>query len=193
DLYTFIFRIRYVEPFGKYMNRSKPYLCNELVVGLKDFEWKPFQRYDSIDYASNEVGVHFFGNTNQKNKSPDLELAENIWNTIEDFGLDPFEIHNTSFNQYDENGMKFLKFGASLRFEDPNLERIIEKITECSSFIGIDSGPFYLAGSILGYDRCIGLKKVWDFERYIPMEIKKVDINNFNPDDLKKYLEEIYG
>jgi ADP-heptose:LPS heptosyltransferase len=185
--HNFIFNISYPEPVNTTL--SKPYYCNEREIGLKNFKWSPYKINRYINgKSSNLVGMHFFGNTNQKNKSLDIELAGRIWSDLVKFGYEPIEIHNGNKNDKDIIP-SFINSSNSIRFENPDLKRFTDKISECRFFIGIDSGPLYLAGSILGFDKCIGLEKHYPFKRYLPYSIDKVDILNYKSYKLKLILK----
>ena len=124
------------------------------------------------------------------NKSLTDKEAEFIWNEIIRFGYEPFEIHNQKFNIYDPNGINFNK-KESLRWKNSTIVDFIDKIKECKYFFGIDSGPFYLAGSIIGYENCFGLQKEYAFDKYIPLKIHKIEIKKVYVNCITHYFAEL--
>lgn len=187
-LFTYIFAIAYREPYGNLI--SKPMYCNLTEIGLDDFEWNPYKFNVGLNNTDSErVGVHFFGNTNQKNKSLKTEQALKLWEHIESIGLYPFEIHNPGFNDNSSIGYSFIKRDQTIRFENPTIERMIQEISKCKYFVGIDSGVLYLAMSILGPEKCIGIQKNYFIEKYAPININIINIegdNNWKIFELKK-------
>lgn len=187
--YTYLFQISYPEPPAT-EKLSKPYYCNKMEIGLDNFKWTPFESLSVVKKVKNPnlIGCHFFGNTNQKNKSIDVKLVEKIWNDLMKLGYFPYEIHNEKFND-NTSRVPFFNSDNSLRFQHPSLRKIAEVITKCQYFIGIDSGPLYLAGNLLGYDKCIGMEKNYKFSKYLPFKLDKIDMNNYKFSDLKTILE----
>lgn len=190
--FTYFFKINYREPVD--ISLSKPELCIKDEFGLKGFTWKPYKLKTNLNIKLDRVGVHFFGNTNQQNKSLNTEQANILWDWILYFGKKPFEIHNPRFNVYGKEGFDFYKHPNTIRFNNPGIKEIVNEISKCEYFIGIDSGLFYLAMSILGPERCIGIEKNYSIEKYAPIKIKRIQVKeNWEKKELDKlhnYLKE---
>lgn len=192
--YTYIFRLGYPEPniVERKMKKIKPYLCNEKEMGLPDFKWEPYKLNVSLNNEkSNMVGVHFTGNTNPKLKNINFIKMEMIWRELKSQGFFPFEVHMNNSNTMDLNFPSFINAENSLRFQKPNLNLMINTISKCKYFIGIDSGPLYLAGSILGYDNVIGLENRIRIRWYLPYDIPIIDTNNCIKNDIKNILNKL--
>jgi len=198
-LFTYVFNVEYPEPD---MNKSrvtimKPYLCNEREIGLNNFIWEPYKLEVPLkNEDSNIIGCHFFGNTNARHKNPTDACVIRIWKEVEKAGYIPYEIHMLHHFIKDSNqqlGNNLFQKGESLRFEEPSIRKMIEKISECKYFIGVDSGPLYLAGSILGFDKVIGVQKYLEINRYLPIEISKVDIRYYKPNSIVKAIQILEG
>lgn len=188
-LFTHIFSIAYKEPFGNLI--SKPMYCNLKEIGLDNFEWSPYTFNVKLNNENlDRVGIHFEGNTNQKNKSLKLEQSIELWRYLNENDLLPFEIHNPGFNNNNSMGYSFIPRNQTIRFENPTIEKMIQEISKCKYFIGIDSGVLYLAMSILGPDRCIGIQKNYLIEKYAPININTINIEGDKSWD-KRELEKL--
>jgi hypothetical protein len=172
---------------------TKPYLCNKIEIGLKNFKWTPFKfPFKLNNKNSKRIGVHFFGHTSIANKDASYSDAEIIWNEIINYGYEPYEIQMIPLEQIPEiETPGYINKNNSLRYEFPNLRLMVDEIVKCKYFVGVDSGPIYLSGSILGFDKVIGLEKLRLFNKVLPVNIKKVDINNYIPGYIKSVLEEL--
>jgi hypothetical protein len=169
---------------------SKPDLCNKKEIGLNDFIWSPYRiKFLVQDINLKRIGIHFIGNTNQKNKSLTVSSAEKLWMNIKNNGFNPYEIHNDKYNTYGSIDFNFIEKHETLRYSDPTIQNIIQEISKCDYFIGIDSGILYLAISILGPERCIGIEKNYNISKYAPININKLRIGGSN--DLWENLEEL--
>lgn len=157
---------------------SKPYLCNYLEIGLENFKWKPYNFNCTPNNNSNLIGVHFFGHTSVQNKDADYFTAKRIWNQLILAGYDPFEIQMLPLDILEDTETpSFITSENSLRFDYPNLKIMVDKILKCKCFIGVDSGPIYLAGSLLGFDKVLGLQRKREFKKVLPEKINIVDID----------------
>jgi ADP-heptose:LPS heptosyltransferase len=195
--FTYVFNIQYPEPDMKksVVTIQKPYLCNEKEIGLEDFVWKPYKlNVELKNENSKTIGVHFFGNTNSRHKNPTETCASRICKEIKEAGYEPFEVHMIHHFTKDQNlfiGNKLFRKENSLRCEKPNIGTMINKIAECKYFVGVDSGPLYLAGSILGFDKVIGIQKYLEIGRYLPIEIPKIDVRYYKPRSIFNSLKQL--
>jgi len=186
--FTFFFSIFYKEPYDNLID--KPTWCNLNEIGLKNFIWKPYKMVIKRNEIKDRVGVHFFGSTNQTNKSLNTEEANMFWNNILTVGKKPFEIHNPKHNVCSgpSLGFDFDKTPNTIRFNNPNIKEIINEINKCEFFIGIDSGILYLATTILGVDKCIGIEKNYRISKYFPYELKTIKLSEISDFDKLKNL-----
>lgn len=187
-LFTHMFSISYREPYGNLI--SKPMYCNLNEIGLTDFEWSPYELDIELNNKdSDRIGIHFEGNTNQKNKSLKIEQTMELWEYFNEINLSPFEIHNPGFNDNNSMGYSFISRDQTIRFENPTIERMIQEISKCKYFVGIDSGVLYLAMSILGPEKCIGIQKNYIINKYAPIDLNIINIegdNGWKEKELKK-------
>jgi hypothetical protein len=170
---------------------SKPYLCNELEIGLKNFEWKPYEfPWEEQNYNSKTIGVHFFGHTSVENKDADNLVAKYIWKEIKKCDFNPFEIQMVPLNTLrDVEVPDFITKEESLRFQFPNLRLMVSKLLECKLFIGVDSGPIYLAGSLIGFDKVLGLQRKREFKKVLPEKITILDIDRNIDSEIRDWIE----
>lgn len=77
----------------------------------------------------------------------------------------------------------------TLRYQGYNLCSIRDKILECAYFIGVDSGPLYLAVALLGKDKCIALEKFLKVKRYFPEPLDVVDVSYYEEGTIEKILK----
>lgn len=164
--YTCCFNLSYPEPpLGDSL--CKPYYCNENIIGMKDFEWKQFVMFPnfSVDKRSKLVGFHFQGNSNADIKNVNSELAKMMVREVSNAGFVPYLCQNFNLNQ------------------------MISKMKETRFFVGIESGPFYLSGTIIGYDNCIGLERNMLFQRYLPLQISKINVDYYQQGMLADLLK----
>lgn len=193
--YDFIFNIIYPEPprndnelksmnsrftVNKIETITKPYLCNTLEIGLKNFIWEPFKfPYRPNNKESKKIGVHFFGHTSIQNKDADFSVAKSIWYEIKNAGFIPFEIQMLPLSILEVTDTPEFIGENTIRYNFPNLRIMVENILECKCFLGVDSGPIYLAGSLLGFDKILGLEKTRKFNKVLPQQINIIDIENY--------------
>jgi len=193
DIYDIIFNIIYPEPprnedelksIKAMFNVigietiTKPYLCNKVEIGLSDFFWEPYNfKFKLNNKNSKKIGVHFFGHTSVKNKDADYETAEFIWKQIKDAGYKPFEIQMLPLDILEFTETPEFIGKDTIRYQFPNLKIMCEEILQCRCFIGVDSGPIYLAGSILGFRNILGLQRKREFKKVLPEKITILDID----------------
>lgn len=166
--YSLIFKLTYPEPLiGS--DIVKPYFCNEQEIGLDNFIWTPYKMNIDTDNKTNLVGLHFTGRSSTIYKSIPKELSKKVLSEVYDAGYSPY---------------------LCINFD---LKQMIDKMRKTKFFIGIDSGPFYTAGSIIGYENCIGMERNMLFNRYIPIFINKVDMNNYKEGTIKDKILTMKG
>lgn len=167
---------------------TKPYLCNEVEIGLNNFQWKPFRyKVEESERYSNRIGVHFFGYTSTLKKDADLYTAELIWDEIKSMGYEPFEMQMIPELIEDVKTPYFIG-NNTLRYSKPDICRMAREIHKCNYFMGVDSGPLYLAGSVLGFDKVIGLEKQRKINKVLPLKINLINIENYKDGSVKNFF-----
>ena len=193
-LYTKIVRTVYPEPTIEQKERghTKPYCCNDHEIGLPNFIWTPWRnkKINPIISSSNKIGVHFFGNTNAKFKNTNSETAEIIWNEIKEMGYAPFEVHQFHNFTFDTNlwNPLFIAKNETLRYLKADLRKMVSAIQDCKYFVGVDSGPLYLASSILGSDNCVGLEREYKISWYNPSITNIINTSNYKKGSITQLI-----
>lgn len=185
-----IYKIRYpdtksfVLPFEIYDEPSKPYLCAYYELGMSFFVWSPFKIKTSPVKNSKRVGVHFFGMTGVNEKYCPISVAKMIWNDIIKAGFEPFECHmqpgfRKKYTDCSDNTCDFIEQHQTIRYQKSDLKLMMDEISKCHYFIGVDSGPLYLAATIIGYDNVIGLENKKRISYYSPKHISSVSVREY--------------
>jgi len=197
--YAQVYKIQYPDtksfsmPIEIYDEPSKPYLCAYYELGMSFFVWSPYQ-IKSQSPKLNRVGVHFFGHTGSQEKFCPLNVAEQIWKEIQDAGFEPFECHQRPnfrerYSDCGEDGCNFIPENQTIRYQKPDLRLMISEIGKCKYFVGVDSGPLYLAGSILGHDNLIGLENKKKIAYYCPKHVPAISVREYQPGSIYERLK----
>jgi len=200
--YNYVYKILYPDPKNSSIpidisdEPPKPYLCGLYELGMAPFVWKPYRMINKYKVEnSKRVGVHLFGHTGMHKKFCPVDVAEKIWQEIIEAGYEPYECHMTpdfagEYPDYIEaNSMTCLTPDCSLRYEKADLRKMIEEIGRCKFFIGIDSGPIYLASALLGLDNIIGLENQKKHNQFLPKHIVTVPVLNYEPNSIYNQLK----
>jgi hypothetical protein len=206
--FDFIYRVQYPDstnstpPIELHNESAKPYLCAYYELGMSDFTWTPYRMNNQwLDPKSKRIGVHLFGHTGMHRKfCPDV-VAELIWNEILEIGYEPFEVHMVPkfANEYDKfdrgcnDYLSMINESNSLRYEEPDLKRMIEETGKCKFFVGIDSGPIYLASAMIGCDNIIGLVNLKRHDHFLPKHISMVNVVNYKKGSIKRIIKQKEG
>lgn len=202
--YDYVYKVHYPDssnsrpPIELHNESAKPYLCAYYEMGMEKFGWKPFRMNNKwTDPDSKRVGVHLFGHTGMQTKFCPNELHESIWNEIIEAGYEPFEVHMIPqfADDYkdDDKGchdLPFVNKTNSLRFEEPDLKRMIEETGKCKFFVGIDSGPIYLATALIGPDRVIGLTNKKRHDHFYPKHICTANVGSYERGSIKRLIKQ---
>jgi hypothetical protein len=68
-----------------------------------------------------------------------------------------------------------------------------DEIAKCRYFIGVDSGPLYLASSILGHENLIGLENKKRIAYYCPKHMQTVSIKEYQPGTIYQRIKLLEG
>jgi ADP-heptose:LPS heptosyltransferase len=192
--YDLVFSLRYPEP-RNVLNITNPKeevkqnLCNLVELGIPDYNWSPCDLssiYPRNNIGSKLIGVHFTGNSCSNLKNPKIDISRKICNEIMLLNHDSFEMQINYEYLRKEAKTNFCPVPQRSTFRynsNADLVALIDKIRRCRFFVGVDSGPLYLAGAIIGYDNCIALQQTgkWCIHRYFPSRLELVDILNYTP------------
>ena len=201
--YGFIYRVFYpdtksfVVPFEIYDEPSKPYLCAYYELGMSPFIWTPYRMIMPRERLK-RIGVHFFGHTGCKEKFCSNPVAKMIWEEIIEAGYEPFECHmrpdlRARYQDSGDDSCDFIPESQTIRYQKPDLQLMKDEIAKCKYFIGVDSGPLYLASSILGHENIIGLENKKRIAYYCPKHISTVSIKEYQPGTIYQRIKLLEG
>jgi len=163
---------------------------------MEEFTWKPYRMLNRWKVNnSKRVGIHLFGHTGMDKKFCPVDVAEEIWHEIISAGYKPYEIHMTpnfasDYPDFIEaDYIDCINKSCSLRYTEPNLLRMIQETGKCKFFVGVDSGPIYLASALLGTDRLIGLENQKKHNNFLPKHITTVSVNEYKSGTIYKQLK----
>jgi hypothetical protein len=201
-MYQYVYKILYPDPKNTSIpidisdEPAKPYICAFYELGMEPFIWKPYRMLNKYRvHNSKRVGVHLFGHTGMHKKFCPVDVAEQVWQEIIDAGYKPFECHMTPdfAEEYPDfieaDSMNCITPDCSLRFKKPDLKEMIKEIGKCRFFIGVDSGPIYLASALLGVDKIIGLENQKKHNNFLPKHIVTVPVLNYKVGTIYKQLK----
>lgn len=137
-------------------------------------------------HATRLCAVHFQITCLPDSCNPDAPTAERVWNDVLGAGWVPLEVHfqHIFHNPVNE---KFPFIDASVRRCRPELRTLTGLIRHAGAFVGVVSGPFHVAMSVLPPERVLLLEK--DFKRacFTKRQIKTADLRNYNG-EVKEFL-----
>jgi hypothetical protein len=199
--YSYIYKLYYPDtqdykpPFEYHTEPSKPYICAYTELGMKEFSWSPYKIHNEFfNKKSKRIGVHFFGHTGVNEKFCPNKVAEIIWGEISNLGYEPFECHmrpdfRSNYKDCGNDECFIIPKESTLRYQQPDLSVMKEEIGKCRFFIGVDAGPLYLAGSLLGYNRIIGLENLKRISYYCPKPFQKVSVREYLKGKITKIIK----
>lgn len=163
---------------------SKPEKCCLDEIGIepitKVVDLKPFL------YDSPIVAIHFQGTALPDSVGCSEVIAKQIWQEVKDCGKIPLEVH---FEHCWHNPVnkKFDFINSTVRGSKASLFNLIGLIRNSCAFIGVASGPFIVALSVIP-ERTLFLEKAHKLYNYTKEPIAKIDLSNFQPGSIKSWL-----
>ena len=141
-------------------------------------------------FPSKLVAVHFNLTALPGLANPSRDTAEKIWNEIIEAGWIPIESH---FEHVFHNPVnkKFDFVDCGVRRCKPHMDSLLGLLGACGAFVGVVSGNFHCAMSIMPHDRICYLEKEIPVSRFTKEKIMTVDIKNYKNGIIKKWLESL--
>lgn len=136
------------------------------------------------------VGVHFSNTSVSWLANANEEVAYKVWNEIIEAGCIPID---TLFQHafYNEGSKKFDFVDQHFRNWPARLETLIALLSKCDYFIGVVSGNFHLALSLLPYDKVCLLEKDLKVGHFTKLPVKGIDIKHYQDGMVKSWLTHI--
>jgi len=133
------------------------------------------------------VGVHFSNTSVAWLTNPTEEVAHKVWNEIIEAGCIPVE---TLFQHafYNDGSKKFDFVDNHVRTWPARVESLLALIGKCDYFIGVVSGNFHVALSVLPYYNVCLLEKDLKVGHFTKLPVKGIDIKEYKEGTVKEWL-----
>jgi hypothetical protein len=131
---------------------TKAELCCEQELGIE-----PVSEYPRFE-PKKIIAVHFHSTAVPDLANAREDIAKKIWGEIGETGFVPIEIHFEHIFHNARNS-RFDFVDQHVRNWPARLETLMALLGSSAGFVGVASGPFHLALSILGPDRVLLLEK----------------------------------
>lgn len=142
------------------------------------------------EFPSPLVAVHFCLTCLPGLANPSEEVAKKIWNEIHEAGLIPIECHfHHTFDNPENKVFSFVD--ATVRGCQAKVSSLFGLLKTSRAFIGVVSGPFHSALSILSPERILYLEKDIPLERFTHLPVTKVDLKKYKDGEVLNWLENI--
>lgn len=117
----------------------------------------------------------------------DAEVAEKVWKEIKDAGYVPIEVHFQHVFHNPSNE-RFPFVDTHVRNCTPKIETLMALLRACDRFVGVVSGNFHMALSVMGPSRVMLLEKDLKAGHFTKAPIATADIKNFREGSVKEWL-----
>lgn len=181
--YDLVFSLDF--PMSEGSKWTKPELCcvNELgiepMTALAKLPQKP----------SPFVALHFQGTALPDSVNFPEEIAHQIWEEVKESGKIPIECHFEHVFHNPRN-MRYSFIDNSVRNYKANLSNLFGLLQHSFAFIGIASGPFIAALSIMP-ERTFFLESSHRLSTYTKAKIPKINLQDWKPGLIKQWLEKL--
>jgi hypothetical protein len=137
------------------------------------------------------IAVHYNITCLPGSCNPDEKTSMAIWNEILEAGLIPLECHfeHTFHNPINK---KFDFVDCTVRRVRPRVSTLAGLIVNSGAFIGVVSGNFHVAMSVLPHDRVCLLEKDFTAPMFTKSKIKRVNIKDYKNGEIKEWLTQIF-
>jgi hypothetical protein len=134
------------------------------------------------------VGVHFHNTSVNWLTNPTEEVAKKIWGEVIEAGCIPVE---TLFQHgfYNDTSKKFDFTDNHVRNWPARLDTCVSLIGHCDYFIGVVSGNFHIALSVLPYTKVCLLEKDLKVGHFTKLPVKGIDIKNYIDGSVKEWIK----
>lgn len=141
------------------------------------------------DKLSPLVGVHWQGTALPESVGCPEDVAQQIWSEILEFGKVPIECH---FEHLFHNPVnkKFWFISNHVRNCVANLHNLIGLIQHTGAFMGVASGPWVAALSIMP-ERTLYLEKSHKLETYTHEDFARVNVLSYHSGEVMQWLESL--
>ena len=165
---------------------TKMELCCREEIGIE-----PISGHKKLsEFPSPLVAVHFNLTCLPGLANPTEEVAHKIWNEIHEAGLVPIECHYHHVFDNPENKV-FPFIDCTVRNCQAKLPSLFGLLRVARAFIGVVSGPYHSAMSIMPHDRICYLEKDIPVSRFTHEKVATIDIKNYKDGKVKEFLSNL--
>lgn len=136
------------------------------------------------------IGVHFNITCLPGCCNAEHDTAKAIWDEILSIGAIPIETHFQHIFHNPVNA-KYDFVDCGVRRVTPKLSTLAGLLKQCYAFIGVVSGNFHMAMSIMPPERVCLLERDFKAQSFTKIGIKTIDINNYKNGDVFGWLSSI--
>ena len=136
------------------------------------------------------VSIHYNITCLPESCNPDEETAKRIWNEVIESGFIPLESH---FEHVFHNPVnkKFPFVTATVRGVKPQVSTLAGLLTNSRAFIGVVSGNFHVALSVLPPERIMLLEKDFTAPMFTKLNVARCSIKPYKDGTVKKWLQSL--
>jgi hypothetical protein len=189
DEYDYIFEIGFPCSENTQPLISKPQYCCMQEIGI-DYNTISSKNVYFPHVKSPLVVVHFQSTNGPGHLSCPLEIAQEIWREIREYGLIPFECHFLH-NYANPANKKYEFIDNNVRNYKSSVDNLVGLLLASRAFIGVLSGPFHLAYQIMRKNTLF-LENRHRLETCIvDPRLPRVNVNSYTAGDITKWLKTI--
>lgn len=136
--------------------------------------------------AKRFVGVHFQMTSVPWVANAELDIAQIIWNDIKEAGFVPIETHfqHIFHNPVNE---RYPFVDTHVRACTPRIETLMALLGSCYAFVGVVSGNFHMALSVLGPNHVMLLERDLKREHFTKDKIATANLKDYHG-EVKEWL-----
>lgn len=163
------------------LTKTKAEVCCEEELGIA-----PVCGHNRLT-AKKLVGVHFQMTSIPWVANAEKEVAEIVWNDVKEAGFVPIETHfQHVFHNPSNERYSFVD--NHVRACAPRIETLMALLGSCHAFVGVVSGNFHMALSVLGPDRVMLLERDLKASHFLKQKIATADLKNYSG-EVKNFLK----
>ena len=165
--------------------KTKAEVCCEIEIGIP-----PICGHKRLAFKK-FVGVHFQMTSIPWVANAEKEIAEVIWKDVKDAGFVPIETHfqHVFHNPANE---RYPFIDTHVRACTPRIETLMALLGSCCAFVGVVSGNFHMALSVLGPDRVMLLERDLKASHFTKDKIATANLKDYKgevKDFLKNFIK----
>ena len=171
--YDLVFQSRFPAEDPQRPTLTKAEICCEKELGIQ-----PIAKYPQL-VPKKIVSVHFHSTAVPELANAPETSAQRIWEEITLAGFIPIETHFEHVNHNSVN-QRFDFIDHHVRDWPARLDTLMALLAASDAFVGVSSGNFHLALSILGPGRVMFLEKTLKVTQFTSAEVATAKLDNYN-------------